>query len=154
MTSFNKLNTDKIKDCLILLDIDGTIAKDNQLEISDEIITTINKLKEYNQIYLCSNSRNHKRNQTIANYIGLTYIDTDIKKPSKKIIDLINHSPFTKRLVIGDKFLTDGLFAKNIKANFIKTNRITSKNDRFSIKFLYWIDDWTYKIFKKLKNSG
>lgn len=147
MPTFDKLNTNEIKDCLILLDIDGTIAEDNQLKVSVDNLSVINKLKQNNQIYLCSNSRNHERNRKIAENVGLTYLDTDIRKPSKKILDLIDHSPFTKRLVIGDKFLTDGLFAKNIKADFIKTNRITSQNDRFPIKFLYWIDDLVFKIF-------
>ena len=151
MPTFDKLNTNEIKDCLILLDIDGTIAKDDQLEVSDENLAVINRLKQNNQIYLCSNSRNHKRNKAIADNVGLTYLDTDIRKPSKKILDLIDNSPFTKRLVIGDKFLTDGLFAKNIKADFIKTDRITSQNDRFSIKLLYWIDDLVSRIFENLK---
>ncbi len=148
MPTFDKLNTDEIKDCLILLDIDGTIAEDNQLKVSVNNVSVINKLKQNNQIYLCSNSRNHERNRKIADHVGLTYLDTDIRKPSKKILDLIDHSPFTKRLVIGDKFLTDGLFAKNIKADFIKTDRITSQNDRFSIKLLYWIDDLVSRLIR------
>ncbi|MBN2087299.1 hypothetical protein JW758_03045 [Candidatus Peregrinibacteria bacterium] len=149
MTLFKNLNTDTIKDCLILLDIDGTIAEDDQLEVSDENMVIIDKLKKMNQVHLCSNSRNHKRNKTIADYAGITYLDTDIRKPSKKILDLIEHSAFTRRLVIGDKFLTDGLFAKNIKADFIKIDRITSKNDRLYIKFLYWIDNLICKIISK-----
>ena len=31
MPTFDKLNTDEIKDCLILLDIDGTIAEDERI---------------------------------------------------------------------------------------------------------------------------
>ena len=92
MPTFDKLNTNEIKDCLILLDIDGTIAKDDQLEVSDENLAVINRLKQNNQIYLCSNSRNHKRNKAIADNVGLTYLDTDIRKPSKKILDLIDNS--------------------------------------------------------------
>jgi len=148
MIAFKKINTHKIKNYLILLDIDGTIAKDDTLEISNENIVIINKLKQNNKIYLCSNSLNHKRNQSIANHIGITYLNTNIKKPNKKILNLIDHSSFSNRLVIGDKFLTDGLFAKNIKADFIKIHRITSKNDKLYIKFLYWIDDLIYKLIK------
>lgn len=148
MPTFDKLNTNEIKDCLILLDIDGTIAEDNQIEVSDKNLAVINRLKENNKIFLCSNSRNHARNRTIADNVGLTYLDTDTKKPSKKILKLIEVSPSTKLLVIGDKVLTDGLFAKNIKADFIKINRIASKSDKPKIKLINWIDDLASKIFK------
>mgnify|MGYP002813994512 CR=1 FL=1 len=74
--------------------------------------------------------------------------DTDLRKPSKNILELVDESPFKDKLVIGDKFLTDGLFAKNIGAEFTKVARIESENDRFYIKFLYWIDDLASKIFR------
>jgi len=147
MKPFTKLSTDAIKDYLIILDIDGTIAKDSQYDVDGEILKKINELKKHNQIYLCSNSRDHTRNKAVAKSCGLQYIDTDIRKPSKKVIKLIDTSSFTKKLVIGDKFLTDGLFAKRVKADFIKVKRITSKDDKMYIKLLYWIDDLCYFLF-------
>ncbi|MBU0528774.1 HAD hydrolase family protein [bacterium] len=152
MQAFNQLNTKDIVDYLIILDIDGTLINDDEHQLDKKTLDKISELKESNQIYLCSNSRNHERNKKVASLANVEYLDTDIRKPSKKILDLIDHSPFKKRLVIGDKFLTDGLFAKNIKAEFIKTKRITSENDRLYIKFLYLIDDWAYAIFEKLEN--
>lgn len=146
---FNQISSDEIRDNLILLDIDGTITQDDRQDVESEIIDRINELKKYNQIYLCSNSRNHDRNRAVASSCGLKYLDTDIRKPSKKILNLIDVIPFKKRLVIGDKFLTDGLFAKRIKADFIKVKRITSKNDKLYIKFLYWIDDLVYQIVNR-----
>ena len=149
MNLFNELNTVELRDFLILLDIDGTIINDNDHEVCEKNLKIINELKKYNQVYLCSNSRNRKRNIKVAELVNAEYIDTDLRKPSKKILDLIDHTPFSKRLVIGDKFLTDGLFAKNIKAEFIKVKRITSKKDRAYINFLYWIDDLICKIINR-----
>ena len=151
MKLFKELDIEKITRYLIILDIDGTLINDNKHELDDETLDKINKLKQRNRIYLCSNSRNHDRNRKVASMANTEYIDTDLRKPSKKILKLIGHSPFKKRLVIGDKFLTDGIFAKNIKADFIKIKRITSKNDRLYIKFFYWIDDAIYGLSCKLQ---
>jgi len=150
MNLFQEMNISDLNDYIIFLDIDGTIANDDENEMDKKVLHQINKLREGNQIYLCSNSRNHKRNREISKVTNVEYIDTDLRKPSKKILDLVDHSPFTKRLVIGDKFLTDGIFAKNIKAEFIKVKRIISKNDKPYIRFLYWIDDLVSKIIKLL----
>ena len=143
---FNQLKTGTIKDYLIFLDIDGTLIEDSEIEVDKEGIKKINELKKHNQIYLCPNGPDRKRNRAVAELCKLDYLDTDIKKPSKKILNLIDIQSPDKKLVIGDKFLTDGLFAKRIKADFIKVKRITSKNDKLYIKFLYWIDDLIYKI--------
>jgi len=145
---FKDLNTDGLKGYIIFLDIDGTLVDDNTLELNEATKRKVRELEISNQLYLCSNSRNHERNKKVAELAGIEYIDTDIRKPSKMILELVDHSSYKKRLVIGDKFLTDGLFAKNIKAEFIKVKRIESDNDRLYIKFLYWIDDLASKIIK------
>ncbi len=144
--SFNQLDTDKIKDYLIFLDIDGTLIEDSKIEVDKEGIKKINELKKHNKIYLCSNGPDRKRNRAVAAYCELDYLDTDIKKPSIKLLDLVGTTSLTKKLVIGDKYLTDGLFAKNIKADFIKVKRITGKNDKLYIKILYLVDDLVYKL--------
>ena len=145
---FKDLNTGGLKGYVIFLDIDGTLVDDNTIELSEAAERKVRELENGNQLYLCSNSRNHERNRKVAEMAKVEYIDTDLRKPSKMILELVDHSSYKKRLVIGDKFLTDGLFAKNIKAEFIKVARLTSENDRFYIKFLYWIDDLASKIIK------
>ena len=146
MNSFSNLDITHLKEYLILLDIDGTLANDDELKLSEKTIKKVKDLKKSNQVYLCSNSVNHKRNNKVAELTDTEYLETDIKKPSKKILNLISHSEYEKKLVIGDKLLTDGLFAKNIKADFIKVSRIGSKNDKIYIRLLYWIDDLIAKL--------
>ncbi len=148
MDLFEDMSIGRLKEYVIFLDIDGTIACDNRFEVGKKVSEQIEKLKKENHIYLCSNSRNHKRNKKVAECVKAEYINTDLKKPSKKILEAVSHYPYEKRLVIGDKFMTDGLFAKNIKAEFIRVKRITSKNDSFYIQFLYWIDDIVCRIMK------
>jgi len=148
MELFEDTNIGELKEYVIFLDIDGTIASDSDNEVTEKTLEQIAKLKNDNHLYLCSNSRNHERNRQVADIVKAEYIDTDLKKPSKKILNVVDHDSFQKRLVIGDKFLTDGLFAKNIKAEFIKVKRISSDKDRAYIKLLYWIDDIIWKIAK------
>ena len=44
-------------------------------------------------------------------------------------------------IIIGDKILTDGLFARHIGATFIKVERYKSKKDRLITKIIYRLDD-------------
>ena len=145
---FKDLNTTALKGYTVFLDIDGTLINDDEYKLSEATLRKIRELEANNKLYLCSNSRNHERNRSVAKLSNTPYLDTDLRKPSKKILDLIEDTPFKELLVIGDKFLTDGLFAKNIKAQFIKVTRIESEKDRLYIKFLYWIDDFASKLIR------
>lgn len=148
MNSFQNTDFSTVTDAIIFLDIDGTLINDDEFQVTDETIAKVSELKMKNQVCLCSNSRNHERNRKVAELVQADYIDTDLRKPDKKILDLVDHSPFSRRVVIGDKFMTDGIFAKNIKAEFIKVSRIESESDRLYIKFLYWFDDVVSKLIK------
>jgi len=146
MKPFDNLDVRHIKEYLILLDIDGTLVNDDELKLSETTINKVKSLKKENQVYLCSNSINHTRNKKVGILTNTEYLETNLKKPSKKILDLIDHPKYNNILVIGDKLLTDGLFAKNINATFIKVKRIKSKNDKIYIRILYWIDDLIAKL--------
>ncbi len=148
MKFFEELEIDKLRGYVIFLDIDGTITVDNQVAVAKKVLDKIADLKQKNEVYLCSNSRNRLRNEQIAQLTGLMYLNTDLKKPSKKILNLAEKSCSKKRLVIGDKFLTDGIFAKNIQAEFIKVKRIVSGSESLYIKFLYGIDDLFFKMIR------
>ena len=147
---FEKINFDKIQDSVIFLDIDGTLTPDNDLQISKQCIKKIEKLKEKNIVYLCTNSRNWYRNERIENLLKTKIINRKYKKPSKKILTDVPSS--NKNLVvIGDKFLTDGIFAKNIKAKFICVKRVKSGQERFFIRIVNFIDDVFYQLAKLIK---
>ena len=63
----------------------------------------------------------------------------------------LNLKPRSKELlVIGDKFLTDGLFAKNIGAEFIKAKRKISGQESILIKLINLFDDLLCLLLGKL----
>lgn len=82
------------------------------------------------------------RSRSLARSLGIEYIDTLHRKPSRKVIEAM---PAWRRVeplgVIGDKITVDGLFARRIRAQFIKVGRVLSASDRRSAKLAYFLDD-------------
>jgi predicted HAD superfamily phosphohydrolase YqeG len=136
------LDTGLINSSTIILDVDGTITADGKTEISADALRVIQSLADRNAVYLFSNHSDVVRNRALARGLGLEYIDTPHRKPSRKIIEAIPvHHRVQPMIVIGDKITTDGLFARRIGAQFIKVGRVFSPNDRISAKVAYFLDD-------------
>lgn len=139
---------------LIFLDIDGTLVSDDLMEINDKTKQQIkNLLDQKNTIYLCSNSKNHKRNKVISESLSLPIVKTKYKKPNPKILKNIPKSILLKkRLVIGDKVLTDFIFSKMINGEIILVKRVSNQKESLYIKIINKIDDFFKFIFFKCLN--
>lgn len=150
--AFEELNLN-LEDRTIFLDIDGTLIADNsQLNFKPEVLNKINFLRQKNQIFLCTNSNDKIRSNKIEGALGLPIVTHNHKKPSSKIIKELGLDKENKNLlVIGDKFLTDWLFAKNIGAQFIKVKRKVSGQESILIKLINLADDLVWKIAKFVK---
>lgn len=148
---FKNLDISQLKGNIIFLDIDGTITSDGHHHVEEEVLSKLKILSQNNKLLFCSNKNNCARNQKISGLIGVQCLDGKYKKPSRKILNLVDNKDGAPLVVIGDKLLTDGLFAKNIGARFIKVKRIFSKEDSFLSKFFYFIDDLLEK-FVMVKN--
>jgi predicted HAD superfamily phosphohydrolase YqeG len=81
------------------------------------------------------------RDNEIANKLHVPLIKSHFKKPNRKVLNELPEDQKNNLLVIGDKIIIDGIFAKNIGAEFIKVKRLTSKNDSFNTKFTYMLDN-------------
>lgn len=153
MKKFEDIVTEKIKDFIIFLDIDGTLVAHDEVTCSSEVAKKVAALKEHNKLYVCSNNRNIDRNQKIAGNLDLSVINKRYRKPSKKILEFLREEeknvPF---LVIGDKFYPDSTFAKRIGAKFVKVERIVSGRENFVIRFLYLADDLLDKFLANNRN--
>lgn len=138
------------KNKIIFLDIDGTLIPDGCLDFKNEVIKKIGLLKKENTIFLCTNSHDKIRSSKIADILNLPIVTGDHKKPSKKIINRLNlKDRQDKFLVIGDKILIDGFFAKNIGAQFIKVKRKISGKETIFIKLINFVDDFICWILRK-----
>jgi len=153
-TSFEDLAVAQFKDSLVFLDIDGTLIADNESEPSGKVLKKVAALNKVAKVWLCSNSLNHMRNAKVKKITRLPLVK-GFRKPNKKILTLIPDKDFQLSgknnrpiIVIGDKVLTDGLFALRIRAKFVKVKRKLG-HDRFHIKIYNLIDDIAY-VFLRL----
>ncbi len=144
---------DPVKDKMILLDIDGTlIADDGGLDFSSEVLEKVSSLRKNNRVFLCTNSNDRIKSSKIEKALGLPIVTYDHTKPSSKIINKLGIEKGNRNLlVIGDKFLTDWLFAKNIGAGFLKTARKVSGKEPLVIKCINFIDDLIWQTMEFLK---
>lgn len=147
MKYFAELSTEHIKGYLIFLDIDGTLTHERLSAIEAGTIQKVNELKKNNDVYLCSNSRDHRRNRKVADHTQVEYIKTNLRKPNRKILDLIKNPDKKPFMVIGDKFITDGLFARSIGGTFIKVRTVSTYRDGIFMTVVGLIDDLIYKLF-------
>ncbi len=124
----------------LLLDIDHTLLPPSVLELGQKGREQILRIKEMGiTILLLSNGGRHVRNRALAQTLGVEYVTSRYKKPNKKIISgLTLRQPV---VVVGDKGLTDGLFALRIKAPFLRVKRHTSPADSFFDTVACIIDD-------------
>ncbi len=139
-----------IKNTILVLDVDGTITPTGSKFIGSKTLKKIKALKKNNRIYLCSNTKDTSRIRQMAEMMGVDYLKTVLKKPRKGIMNEINNQTKLPVLVIGDKLLTDGLFAYRTGSNFIKVKRLTIPSDPLYDRFLFLIDDCAYILFKLL----
>ncbi|MDO8594553.1 MAG: hypothetical protein Q7R93_03490 [bacterium] len=133
----------------VFLDVDGTLAPDGSLEFSSEVLQKVRELSGKNQVLLCTNKRDPVRFAKLEALFSLPVVTKRHKKPSRRVLDEAG-AIAGERVVIGDKFLTDELFAKRIKARFIRTRRKLSGNEVFSVKVANVVDDITWTLYQKL----
>jgi len=138
---FKDINFEKFSGCTIILDIDGTLTYDKGLVVDQEAKSKLLELKKNNLVYLFSNHRVGGRNQDLARDLDIKLLESQYKKPNKKIIESLPENQKGNLVVIGDKFLVDGIFAKRIGAKFIKVKRIVHQDDEPLIKLLYLLDN-------------
>lgn len=141
---FHELDASCIFNTTVILDIDGTLTCSSKKKIDENVIGVIRKLQEKNVVYVFSNNYDRKRSREIAMSLNLPYIESPHKKPSKKILKYIDET--CPVVAIGDKYLTDGLFAQFAGAKHIRVKRYQCKDDSLADKIACLLDDVMYRI--------
>ncbi|MCA9356609.1 hypothetical protein H6784_04575 [Candidatus Nomurabacteria bacterium] len=146
---FKDCDFSSIKNSLVILDIDGTIVPHNGTEVLPDELNQINFLKENNnRIVIVSNNVDQRRNESIAQALDVECIETGYRKPDVRAIGkLVAQYSSQSLFVIGDKMLTDGLFAKKLGGVFWGVENLRSKEDSLGVRIFYFIDRMSQKIF-------
>lgn len=133
-----------LKGRTVILDIDGTLVAVGDGVVSPVIAAAAERLKRENLVYLLTNRGDKSRAAKVAAELGLPLIFTPHRKPDRRTVTGLS---LKDPVVIGDKWLTDGLFAKAIGADFIRVSRLTHPADPWFDKATFLLDDLVLGIF-------
>ncbi len=129
---------------VVYLDVDGTLVADGAHQLSAHVSEKLKQLVAGRDVYLVSNNP-RGRLESLAEQFGIHIIQTGFKKPDRRAL---GGAPATAPAgVIGDKWATDGLFANNIGARFIKVRNIVDPTDRLIIRASYALDPLLYYLY-------
>lgn len=137
---FEELDMRTLRGYRVLLDVDGTLVADGGHSLDPRVFTCAQTLAHTNTVALHSNKRSDARLQTLARAIGASPLLGVSRKPS---MGILRHIPDDGRplIVIGDKWMTDGWFARRVSARFIRVRRKISSRDSIVARLAYAIDD-------------
>ncbi len=139
MLSFEDLDEHALSGALVILDVDGTLLPDKGDVLERHVGEKVRRLAQTTELFLFSNGH-RERTRSLAKEYGAGFIDSTHSKPSRRVIEGIARDG--KRLiVIGDKSVTDGLFAANVGAEFVPVRRIRHAGDGAAIRLIYIMDD-------------
>lgn len=147
---FHEIDAAEISDSIVIIDIDGTVVCSSRSDASDAVRKVVYALKEKNTVYAFSNNFNGKRSRAVAKDLDIPYIASPYRKPNPKIIDYIKKDK-QELVMIGDKYLTDHLFARFAAGRFIHVRRYTCKSDHLASRAACLLDDTVYAIAKVIR---
>lgn len=145
---FADLTPEQFRDKIVLVDVDGTLVADEEEEVCAAEQKSLHAIKEVARaVYLVSNG-NRERTERMAQREGVfVHVSPRYKKPHPRLGDGL---PVGDYVIVGDKWLTDGLFAYALQMPFIAVRRLTSPQDALSATCMHFVDDWFVAPLMKL----
>ena len=136
----------------IVLDIDGTLVSAGQWAPPPGVVAAVERLKKDNDVFLFSNKNIPTRNGKVAEALDVPLLDSSAKKPFPRVLENL---PSEKPLVVvGDKFLTDGLLAYFTGSEFVHVARVSGTGEPLMDKTINAVDDafwYTWNLFLLLR---
>lgn len=143
---FEQLNVPAVPST-VFLDVDGTLVPDGGSVVDPSVRDAVVRWKASHRVLLCSNTPQRSRVDAIAHQLGCEVANRRFRKPNPEILREAG-SPTGPVLVVGDRGVTDGLFARRIKAGFIRTLPRRSRTDRPMARLAYLLDDLASAILR------
>lgn len=121
----------------LIIDIDGTLTYDGSEIINTETINVVRTLAKNNTVCIASNKEDMARNARVASALSLPYMHG--KKPYKKLISALTRMNTTKLpfVIIGDRYLTDGLLALRLGGRFIAVRPLRTRKESLCLRLAY-----------------
>lgn len=148
MGYFRDIDCSAIRDMVAFVDVDGTLVPDGRSEIGKAELAKLRELAAVSTVILVSNKGMGERDEAIAAASGAKRAATGYRKPDLRAA---GETPSGPSVVIGDKFFTDGLFARNIGAGFIKVARLTDGAESLAVRLSNVIDNAFWRVYHSFK---
>lgn len=142
-TSFKTLRAKRV-----YLDLDGTIVPDGEEELAPHEAHVLHELQQGREVYIVSN-KGLVRGPRVADAHGIKAVVSHYKKPNPRVLKSLER-PQDGAVVIGDKVLTDGIFAWRVGADFIKVDPIRAPTDDLLTRASYTLDAAVWALCKGL----
>lgn len=139
MQAFQDLDEHAFAGALVVLDVDGTLTNDKGDSVSQGVREKLGRLSKVAEVRLFSHGL-PERTRMLADAHGVHFLESSYRKPSRRVVEGLERQG-RRMVVIGDKMLTDGLFAANIGAEFVPVQRIRHADDGWYARFVYFLDD-------------
>lgn len=137
MPTFPELDLSGRKRSFVVIDTDGTIVPDGTETAADETLAALKRITGRHETRLTSNRRDAGRNERIAMRAGIRYVRG--RKPFRALAETLKeeNQGGLPIMVIGDRWLTDGLLAMRLEGEFIPVRPIRSSEEPFGTRFAY-----------------
>lgn len=121
----------------LVIDIDGTLVCDGSETIGAETVHAVRMLAKKNTACIVSNKKDTARNVRVAHTAALPYVHG--KKPYKRLVSALRRMngaglPF---VVIGDRYLTDGLLALRLGGEFVPVRPLRADKEPLRLRIAY-----------------
>jgi 4-hydroxybenzoate polyprenyltransferase/predicted HAD superfamily phosphohydrolase YqeG len=156
MKKFRELNNHDIetyfKDKKVFLDIDGTFAFDKSHHVDPKDLEKLEEVKKVADVHIVSNGT-QERTKELGNVLNIKMIVSNHQKPSPKVLQGYDFGELNRNnsIVVGDKFLTDGIFGLRLGIPFFHVKSLQSPNESLYNRTLYFVDDVIGNAFEFVK---
>ncbi len=145
MKFFRELDVREYEGKTVILDLDGTLVADGSVLLGQEEESVLkNLIHSADRVVILSNSLRDRKSELEARY-GITVLQSVVSKPSRRAFADI--APTEEVVVIGDKVLTDGLFAKNIGGQFVHVKHLADAKESLFVRVSYAVDSFVTVLF-------
>lgn len=137
---FKDLPEARLQDRIVILDVDGTLVGDGEDDMDEDTKQKLTLLSQSAQVYLFSNANRAERLRKLVENTNVHVVVSPHKKPNPRVLDSVPALSNSTRVVIGDRYLTDGLLAILTHSEFMCTRRVRTHRERLFVRFLYLLD--------------
>ncbi len=124
---------------LVVLDVDGTLVADGEDVMSEAVYAALCALARSTDVYVCSNKRREGRVLRLVAGTGAHALETRYRKPNPRVLASVEQTG-KRVVVIGDKYLTDGLLAVCIRGAFYRVRTVRQVPESWTVTLALAVD--------------